>query len=125
MKLKPSDGNQTFCMAPWTHTYLSPQSERRLCCASREKATWATQYIDSEKADTNSEYTPTSLEEHWNSSYMMDIRKRLMAGEEISQCDVCNQKLLNIHVYRDYFTKTLFPHKVDEFSLTLCINSYV
>ena len=114
MKIKPSEGNQTFCMAPWTHTYLSPQSERRLCCASREKATWATQYIDSEKADTNSEYTPTSLDEHWNSPYMMDIRKRLMAGEEISQCDVCNQKILNIHVYRDYFTKTLFPHKVDE-----------
>ena len=37
-----------------------------------------------------------------------------MAGEEISQCDVCNNKLLNIHVYRDYFTKTLFPHKIDE-----------
>jgi hypothetical protein len=55
MKIKPSEGNQTFCMAPWSHTYLSPQSERRLCCASREKATWATQYIDSDKADTNSE----------------------------------------------------------------------
>ena len=114
MKIKPSEGNQTFCVAPWTHTYLSQQSERRLCCASREKATWATQYIDAEKADENAGYHPASLEEHWNSPYMMDIRKKLMAGEEISQCDVCNNKLLNIHVYRDYFTKTLFPHKVDE-----------
>ena len=114
MKIKPSEGNQTFCMAPWTHTYLSPQSERRLCCASREKATWATQYIDADKADENSEYKPTSLEEHWNSPYMMEIRRKLMAGEEISQCDVCNNKILNIHVYRDYFTKTLFPHKIDE-----------
>lgn len=101
-------------MAPWTHTYLSPQSERRLCCASREKATWATQYIDADKADENAEYHPTSLEDHWNSPYMMDIRRKLMAGEEISQCDVCNNKILNIHVYRDYFTKTLFPHKIDE-----------
>jgi hypothetical protein len=114
MKLKPSEGNKTFCIAPFTHTYLSPQSERRLCCASREKATWATQYIDSEKADNNSEYSPTTLDEHWNSPYMMDIRKRLMAGEEIPQCAVCNNKLLNIHIYRDYFTKTLFPHKVEE-----------
>jgi hypothetical protein len=101
-------------MAPFSHTYLSPQSERRLCCASREKATWATQYIDSEKADNNSNYKPTTLDEHWNSPYMMDIRKKLMAGEEIPQCNVCNQKILNIHIYRDYFTKTLFPHKVDE-----------
>jgi len=76
MKLKPSEGNKTFCMAPWTHTYLSPQSERRLCCASREKATWATQYIDGEKSDDDSDYSPTSLDEHWNSPYMMNIRKR-------------------------------------------------
>lgn len=113
-KIKPSEGNKTFCMAPWTHTYLSPQSERRMCCASREKATWATQYIDAEKADKGSEYKPNSLEEHWNSPYMMDIRKKLMAGEEIPQCNVCNQKILNIHIYRDYFTKTLFPHKIEE-----------
>lgn len=114
MKIKPSEGNKTFCMAPWTHTYLSPQSERRLCCASREKASWTNQYIDSEKADKNSEYTPVSLDEHWNSPYMMDIRKRLMAGEEISQCQVCNHKLLNIYTYRDYFTKNLFVNKIDE-----------
>jgi hypothetical protein len=114
MKIKPSEGNKTFCMAPWSHTYLSPQSERRLCCASREKATWATQYIDSAKADTNSQYQPVSLEEHWNSEYMKGIRRGLMAGEEIPQCQVCNEKLLNIHIYRDYFTKQLFPHKIEE-----------
>jgi organic radical activating enzyme len=114
MKIKPSKGNKTFCMAPWTHTYLSPQSERRLCCASREKASWTNQYIDSEKADKNSEYTPVSLDEHWNSPYMMGIRKKLMAGEEISQCEVCNHKLLNIYTYRDYFTKNLFVNKIDE-----------
>ena len=83
-----------LCLAPWTHTYLSPQTERRMCCASREKATWATQYIDAEKADSNSDYKPISLDEHWNSPYMMEIRKKLMAGEEIPQCDVCNQKIL-------------------------------
>jgi hypothetical protein len=114
MKIKPSEGNKTFCIAPWTHTYLSPQSERRLCCASREKASWASQYIDSERADNSSKYKPTTLEEHWNSPYMMDIRKRLMAGEEISQCEICNNKILNIHVYRDYFTSALFPDKINE-----------
>ena len=114
MKIKPSEGNQTFCMAPWSHTYLSPQSERRLCCASREKAEWATQYLDSEGANANSKYNPGTLEDHWNSEYMKGIRRDLMAGKEIPQCDVCNQKLLNLSIYRDYFTKTLFPHKIDE-----------
>ena len=114
MKIKPSEGNKTFCMAPWSHTYLSPQSERRLCCASREKATWATQYIDSDKADTNSEYTPLTLDEHWNGEYMKGIRKSLMAGEKIPQCQVCNEHILNLHIYRDYFTKQLFSHKINE-----------
>ena len=46
MKIKPSEGNKTFCMAPWTHSYISPQSERRICCASTEPAQTFTQYID-------------------------------------------------------------------------------
>jgi hypothetical protein len=114
MKIKPSEGNQTFCMAPWAHTYLSPQSERRLCCASREKAEWATQYLDSESANKNSKYNPGTLEDHWNSEYMKGIRRDLMEGKEIPQCSVCNGKLLNISIYRDYFTKTLFPDKIEE-----------
>lgn len=113
-KIKPEEGNKYFCIAPWTHTYLSPQSERRLCCASREKASWVTQYIDGEGADLNAHYNPVTLEEHWNSPYMMGIRKKIMNGEKIPECDVCHDKMLNIHVYKDYFTKTLFPHKIDE-----------
>ena len=114
MKIKPSEGNNTFCMAPWSHTYLSPQSERRMCCASREKAEWATQYLDSDKADENSFYNPGTLKDHWNSEYMKGIRRDLMEGKEIPQCQVCNGKLLNVSIYRDYFNKTLFPHKIDE-----------
>jgi len=113
-KILPKDGNETFCMAPWSHTYLSPQSERRLCCASREKANWATQYIDGDSADEDSTYNPGTLKEHLNSEYMKGIRRDLMAGKEIPQCTVCNDKLLNISIYRDYFTKTLFPNKIDE-----------
>lgn len=114
MKLKPSEGNKTFCMAPWTHTFISPQSERRMCCASREKSMWTKQYLDIENSDNDLSYEPITLTEHWNSEYMKDIRRRLMAGEEIDQCQVCNHKLLNIATYRDYFNKTMFPHKIDE-----------
>ena len=39
-----------------------------------------------------------TLKEHWNSPYMMDIRKKLMAGEKIPQCDVCNDNLSLIHI---------------------------
>lgn len=114
MKIKPEEGNKTFCIAPWTHTYLSPQSERRMCCASREKASWATQYLDADAADGTSSYKPGTLTKHWNSEYMKGVRRDLMAGKVIPQCTVCNEQLLNISVYRDYFNKSLFPNKIDE-----------
>jgi len=98
----------TLCMAPWTHTYLSPQTERRMCCASREPAQNFEQYIDT-KSGTG-QYTPVTLDEHWNSEHMKSVRRRMMAGETLPECDVCNSKLLNTDVYRSYFNQ-LFAHK--------------
>jgi len=100
--------SQTFCIAPWTHTYLSPQTERRLCCASREPAQNFQQYIDT-NAGTG-KYIPITLEEHWNSEHMRSVRKRMLAGETLPECEVCNNKLLNTDVYRSYFNN-LFGHK--------------
>jgi len=98
-------------MAPWTHTYLSPQTERRMCCASREPAQNFEQYIDT--ATGSGVYQPVSLIEHWNSPHMRSVRLRMMLGETLPECEVCNNKLLNTDVYRDYFNR-LFGHKYEE-----------
>jgi len=110
-RIKPNEGNKTFCMAPWTHTYLSPQTERRMCCASREPAQSFKQYIDT--GNDAKEYKPLTLKEHWNSDHMKSVRLRMMAGEELSECEVCDHKLLNTDVYRSYWNK-LFSDRVDE-----------
>ena len=117
--------NKTFCMAPWTHTYISPQGERRMCCASREEHQFQRQYIDAtndeetygldKKIRTDADdFQPKSLDEHWNSPYMMDVRKKLMAGETIPQCDVCNDDILSLSSYKKWFTGHLFKHKIEE-----------
>jgi hypothetical protein len=98
----------TLCMAPWTHTYLSPQTERRMCCASREPAQNFEQYIDTSSG--TGRYIPITLDEHWNSDHMKSVRTRMMAGETLPECEVCNDKLLNTDVYRSYFNQ-LFGHK--------------
>ena len=98
----------SLCLAPWVHTYLSPQTERRMCCASREPAQNFRQYIDT--AAGTGRYIPIPLEEHWNSPHMMSVRSRMMAGETLPECEVCNDKLLNTDVYRTYFWQ-LFKHK--------------
>jgi len=97
-------------MAPWTHTYLSPQTERRMCCASREPAQNFEQYIDT--ASGTGRYIPVTLDEHWNGEHMKSVRRRMMAGETLPECDVCNSKLLNTDVYRSYFNR-LFEHKYE------------
>ena len=102
---------KTLCLAPWTHTYLSPQTERRMCCASREPAQNFKQYIDTDAG--TGKYIPITLDEHWNGDHMKSVRQRMIAGEELPECEVCNNKLLNTDVYRDYFWH-LFKHKYDE-----------
>ena len=111
-KIKPNEGNKTFCMAPWTHTYISPQLERRLCCASLEKSTNFKQYIDSNGPDRKSLKFNT-LKEHWNSDYMKQVRVDLMEGKEIPQCATCNHKLLNAQVYRQHFNR-LYQTQIEE-----------
>jgi len=102
---------KSMCLAPWTHTYVSPQTERRMCCASREPAQNFEQYIDT-SAGTG-RFIPVTLESHWNSDHMRSVRRRMMAGETLPECEVCNDKLLNTDVYRDYF-EHLFRHKLPD-----------
>jgi hypothetical protein len=102
---------ETLCLAPWTHTYLSPQTERRMCCASREPAQAFRQYIDT--AAGTGQYQPVTLEQHWNSPHMRSVRLRMLAGERLPECAVCNEQLLNTAVYRDYFNH-LFGSRRDQ-----------
>ncbi len=111
-RIKPNEGNKTFCMAPWTHTFISPQMERRLCCASSEEATNFKQYIDSQGPKSNGIELKT-LDQHWNSDYMKKVRLNLLAGNEIPQCQTCNHKLLNANVYRQHFNR-FYRSQIDE-----------
>ena len=96
-----------FCLAPWTHTYISPQGERRLCCASREPAQNFKQYIDTDGGD--GKFKSLTLEEWWNSEHVRAVRSKWLKGQVPSACEVCDKKLLNTNVYKDYFGH-LFGH---------------
>ena len=82
-----------------------------MCCASREPAQNFEQYIDTSSG--TGRYIPVTLEQHWNSEHMKSVRRRMMAGEILPECEVCNDKLLNTSVYRTYFDH-LFQHKLPE-----------
>jgi hypothetical protein len=82
-----------------------------MCCASREPAQSFEQYIDISTG--TGAYTPMTLDQHWNSEHMQSVRRRMMAGETLQECEVCNDQLLNTDVYRSYFNR-LFGHKYDQ-----------
>jgi hypothetical protein len=82
-----------------------------MCCASREPAQNFQQYIDT--GSGSGKYIPITLDDHWNGEHMRSVRRRMMAGETLSECEVCNDRLLNTDVYRSYFNQ-LFGHKYEE-----------
>jgi hypothetical protein len=79
-----------------------------MCCASREPAQNFEQYIDTSIG--TGKYIPITLDEHWNGEHMRSVRRRMLAGEALPECEVCNNRLLNTDVYRSYFN-SLFGHK--------------
>ncbi len=110
--------NRYFCMAPWTHTYLSPQSERRLCCGSRETSEFVKQYLDLPGEPASNHYEPESLESYWNSERVRAVRRRMLKGEASAECQVCDKSELSLSTYRHWFTTELFNHKIDEVKRT-------
>lgn len=67
--------NNSFCPYPFTHSYIGPQYERKLCCIS----------------DDLPGLSKIPLEEFWNSEKMRDVRKQMVAGEEVKECSRCYQ----------------------------------
>ncbi len=118
-QMRPTSENKVFCTAPWVHTYISPQSERRLCCVSKEDSMMTNQYLDAGEqgiyasSKNISNYKPATLKDHFHSPYMNEIRRRIMAGEEVPQCEVCNYQKYSFQRYREWFNM-LFHHKIDE-----------
>jgi hypothetical protein len=92
-----------------------------MCCASREPAQNFEQYIDT-NAGTG-RYIPITLEEHWNGDHMRSVRKRMLAGETLPECEVCNDQLLNTDVYRSYFNN-LFGDKYKQVVETTDASGY-
>ena len=82
------DNNKSFCLAPWIHSYISPQGLRQICCVAEHNFG-----------------INQSLESIWNSDEMKDIRTKMMNGEILSACNRCNDKSINPNPYRDYFNR--------------------
>ncbi len=63
-----------ICYAPFIHKYIHQKDYQKLCCMSTEH--------DIVPSHTN-------LEQHWQSDYYQDIRRKMLAGEKLDICVDC------------------------------------
>ena len=65
----------TFCILPFSHLNAYPNKNLKVCCYSQK-------YLDIDE-------TSDDIVELFNSETYKDVRKKMLAGEKPSYCDIC------------------------------------
>jgi hypothetical protein len=98
-----TSGNQSICLAAWTHAYVNTLCQRGLCCLSLEQHKMQEEYVREHQNSEAPKIPTQSLEEYWNSPYLREIRKKMLTNEKVPECRACDEQRLSPHTYRDRF----------------------
>lgn len=96
--------SSVFCDKPFDHNYIHTNGKMRLCCTTIQDLPTDNNY---NLFDANTH----SIEDYWNSNRMKEIRRKMIAGEKIRDCERCYKqeqqgvKSLRTKIYMDKFTK--------------------
>ena len=74
--------SKVFCDKPFNHNYIHPNGKMRLCCTTIQDLPTDNNY---NLFDANKH----TIEDYWNSNRMKDIRRKMIAGEKIRDCERC------------------------------------
>ena len=115
--------SKTFCVLPWIHLSSRPDGKMRTCCTSNASSV---QSSDSSKKIGGGEvgvvknddgipanFNHTSLEEAWNSSYMRNVRKKMLAGEKPDSCLKCYKEEDAGHLSKRNWETEYWSHRYD------------
>ena len=74
--------SKVFCDKPFVHNYIHPNGKMRLCCTTVQDIPTDNNYnlFDANKHSVN---------DYWNSNRMREIRRKMIAGEKIRDCERC------------------------------------
>ena len=94
--------SKTFCPFPFMNLNNNTDGSVKICCAQNENLHL--------KKDDGSSFNVANddIEEVWNSKHMRDIRKKLLNGVQIKECNVCwnAENLKKSHGGTDVATST-------------------
>ena len=92
-----------FCMAPWTHLMIAPDSRVTPCCTSKLLL---------------GDASKTSLKEIWNSDNYCKMRLDMLAGKPIDTCRSCyNNETVGKDSMRQGINRSM-GHRADKIKLT-------
>jgi len=74
--------SKVFCDKPFNHNYIHTNGKMRLCCVTKQDLPTDNNYnlFDARKH---------SIDQYWNSNRMKEIRRKMIAGEKIRDCERC------------------------------------
>ena len=99
--------SKVFCDKPFNHNYIHTNGKMRLCCTTKQDLPTDNNYnlFDASKH---------SIDQYWNSNRMKEIRRKMIAGEKIRDCEKCykqdetgTQSLRSTAGMNDYIKDTL------------------
>jgi hypothetical protein len=99
--------SKVFCDKPFNHNYIHPNGKMRLCCTTMQDLPTDNNYnlFDANKHTIN---------DYWNSNRMREIRRKMIAGEKIRDCERCYRQedqgaesLRSTHGMNKYIMDTL------------------
>ena len=79
---EPIKDNKSFCLRPWMHLMLECNGDVKPCCVIETKNL-------NDRTPILGNANSSSLEEMWNSPFMLEMRRKMLLGEKIDYCKRC------------------------------------
>lgn len=115
--------SNTFCILPWIHLSSRPDGKMRTCCTSNASSVQDPDssikvgggevgVLKNDNGDSVN-FNTTRLEEAWNSSYMKNVRKMMLRGEEPASCIKCYKEEAAGHLSKRNWETEYWAHRYD------------
>lgn len=83
--LTQKNASTTFCVLPWTHVFANQKGQMMPCCFAMN----SNKFIKDDDGQEIRIYQKNGIERALNSSYMKDVRQKMLAGEQPDPCRYC------------------------------------
>ena len=113
--------SKTFCILPWIHLSTRPDGQMRVCCTATASGVAATSAestgpmigILKDEEGKPSNLNVNDFVSSWNSTYMKNVRKQMLNGEQPPSCTKCYKEEAAGHNSKRMWETKYWSDRVD------------